>query len=278
MDKSFKRLVDSAKSVLILLPTNPVFDQVAAGLALYLALADAKGVNVACSSDMLVEFNRLIGVNKIKKELGNKNLTITLAGYNPDNIEKVSYDLEENGEMKLSVITKADGVPPTADQVKLQFSGIAADLVVLVGGQQGSDFPELSAKDLAGKKVVHIGTSEVRVEGRDTISFARPASSVSELVGSLIKESGFPVDADCATNLVMGIEEGSKNFTSNGTSADTFAMIADLMRLGGKRVTEAQIPGRNFPPGAIPGEIPQTESTTPKSWLEPKIYKGTSVS
>ncbi len=274
MDKSLKNLIDSSKSILILLPTNPVFDQVGAGLALYLALADAKTVNIACSSDMVVEFNRLVGVNKIKKELGNKNLAISLVGYNPDNIEKVSYDLEENGEMKLNIITKADGVPPREDQVKLIFTGIAADLVVLIGGTDAISFPELSNKDLAGKKVVHIGTQEIRVEGRDIISFDRPASSVSELVGGLIKESGFPVDADIATNLVMGIEEGSKNFTANGVTADTFAMIAELMKLGGKRVSQVQAAPRNFPSGMV---APQGQEA-PKSWLEPKIYKGTSVS
>lgn len=272
------RAISDAKSVLVLLPTNPIFDHVAGGLALYLALADGKTVNVASSSEMLVEFNRLVGVNKIKKELGNKNLAIALSGYNPDNIEKVSYDLEENGEMRLNIVTKPDGVPPREDQVKLIFTGVAADLVILIGGQQDSDFPELSSKDLADKKVVHIGTQEVKISGKNLISFARPASSASELVGSLIKESGFAVDGDVATNLVMGIEEGSKNFTSNGVTADTFAMVADLMKLGGKRISQVQVAPRNFPPGAIPGGIPQTETPAPKSWLEPKIYKGTSVS
>lgn len=274
MDKSFKNLTDSSKSVLILLPTNPVFDQVASGLALFLAISDKKTVNVACSTDMVVEFNRLIGVNKIKRELGNKNLSITLAGYNPDNIEKVSYDLEENGEMKLNVITKPDGVPPREDQVKLVFTGIAADLVILIGGMDAMSFPQLSSKDLADKKVVHIGTQEVKVEGRSIISFDRPSSSISELTGSLIKESGFPVDSDIATNLVMGIEEGSKNFTANGVTADTFAMIAELMKLGGKRVSQVQATPKNFPVGVVS----QQGQNAPQSWLEPKIYKGTSVS
>ena len=97
MDNSFSSLVDSASSVLILLPNKPYFDQVAAGLSLYLSLSDKKEVTISCPSPMMVGFNRLVGVNKIVAEIGNKNLTIRFAGYDADSIEKVSYDIE-NGE------------------------------------------------------------------------------------------------------------------------------------------------------------------------------------
>src|SRR3990167_10506820 len=100
MDNSFSSLVDSASSVLILLPNKPYFDQVAAGLSLYLSLADRKSATISCPSPMMVGFNRLIGVNKIVEEIGNKNLMIKFAGYDANNIEKVSYDIE-NGEFKL---------------------------------------------------------------------------------------------------------------------------------------------------------------------------------
>ena len=68
MKDSFKSLIGPAKSILIMLPSEASFDQVASGLALYLALLTEEGkeINVYAPSPMVVEFNRLVGVNKIK--------------------------------------------------------------------------------------------------------------------------------------------------------------------------------------------------------------------
>ena len=54
---------------------------------------------------MVVEFNRLVGVNKITTELGNKNLVIKFKYYKVAGSEIVSYDIEK-GEVKLSVMPK----------------------------------------------------------------------------------------------------------------------------------------------------------------------------
>ena len=45
------------------------------------------------------------------------------------------------------------------------------------------------------------------------MSFAKPGATTSEMVANFIKENGMSIDPDIATNLVMGIEEGSANFT-----------------------------------------------------------------
>src|SRR5690554_7864489 len=105
MENSFKSVVDQSRSILVLLPSKPFFDQVAAGLALYLALRDQKQVQIATDSEMIVEFNRLIGVNKITQDIGSKNLIIRFVDYPANDIERVSYDIED-GQFKLSVIPK----------------------------------------------------------------------------------------------------------------------------------------------------------------------------
>ena len=113
---------------------------------------------------MMVGFNRIIGVNKITSELGNKNLTIKFKGYDAGNIEKVSYDIN-NGEFKLTVVPKAGFTSPDKEQMDLSFSGISADLVILVGGANDSHFPILESDELASAKVVHIG---------NRVSFLKP--------------------------------------------------------------------------------------------------------
>jgi hypothetical protein len=304
MENSLLTLIDSAASVLIVLPTKPYFDQVAAGLSLYLSVHDRKEASIFCPSPMTVGFNRLIGVNKISGELGSKNLTIKFAGYDANNIDKVSYDIE-NGEFKLTVVPKTGMAVPQKEQVNIGYAGISADLVILVGGANDSHFPILLSDELAGAKIAHIGT-RVLDSKREVMSFAKPGATTSELVANLIKENGLTIDTDTATNLVMGIEDGSANFTSSEVTPETFETFAYLLRSGGARMPKVKISPIGFPPGAIPTKpfnapiqqpvtpmsqietqpeavVPESgeespDINPPSDWLQPKIYKGTSVS
>jgi hypothetical protein len=258
MENSFKSIVDKSKSILILLPTKPYFDQVASALSLYLSLRDKKDISVYTPSPMTVEFNRLIGVNKISGELGNKNLVIRFIDYKATDIERVSYDIE-NSQFKLTVIPKQKITPPTKDQIDLSYSGVSVDTVVIVGGANESHFPALFGKDLVGANIVHVGVRDISFStSKNYISFSRPASSISEIAADLIKESGGVLDQDIATNLLTGIEESTNNFTDATVTADTFLIVSELMKAGGRRVSAQGIAQkRDFPEGAIPGVIPK---------------------
>lgn len=283
MDNSFGSIINSANSTLILLPTKPFFDQVAAGLSLYLSLKEKKDASISCPSPMVVEFNRLVGVNKVTQELGNKNLVVRLVDYPAENIERVSYDIE-NSEFRLTIIPKPGFPSPKKEQANLDYSGVSADTVILIGGANKSHFPAItSSKDLAGAKIIHIGTRALSTSPESGImSFAKPASSCSEIVANLIKESGFVLDVDIATNLLAGIEDGSNKFSGSEVVADTFQTVADLMRVGGvrkQRFSHQNFQKGKFPSGSIPGKkIVEEKKEAPKDWLEPKIYKGTSIS
>lgn len=289
MENSLSALISSSRSVVILLPEKPNFDQVAAGLSLYLSLKSVKDVNISCPAPMVVEFNRLIGVNKITSELGNKNLTISFSGYPAENIDRVSADIDTS-EFKLTVIPKNGFASPQKDQVNLSFSGVSADMVILIGGESENNFPLLATPDLAETKLIHIGTRPLTASSeRSVMSFVQPASSISELVALTIKENGFALDAEIATNLIAGIEEASDHFMGEDVTADTFAVFSHLLRSGGERIPKKDVNKRTYPPGSIPGQdlITQkvekkeetlTDEPAPKDWFEPKIYKGTSVS
>lgn len=299
MNQSLLTLAGEAKSILILLPSTPHFDQVAAGLSLMLAFKkdeqNRKDVTIMCSSPMLVEMNRLVGVDNITSELGNKNLIIRFVNYPVLNLEKVSYEIE-NQEINIKVEPKTGSMAPSKDQVDLSYSGIAADIVFLIGGAHEAHFPALSKKEVSHARLVHIGVRPLTLpEPMELISLASPAASISEIVANLLRQNGYEIDGDIATNLVMGIEEGSKGFTSSEVNADTFALISELMRKGGKRFTKFDRPDRKqFPPGSIPrqpffksppksatAKSPEEEvireeqkEDIPQGWLEPKIYKG----
>ena len=282
MNNSFSSVIESATSLQIILPTRPFFDQVASGLSLYLSLREKKDVSIYSPAEMTVEFNRLVGVNKISNELGNKNLVLKFKDYYADNIERVSYDIE-NGEFKLTVVPKPGAPSPKKEQMDVSYAGISADTAILIGGANENHFPDLVKKEMTGIKLIHIGTKELITSQKlETMSFAKPASSVSEIVATLLKDNDFGVDSDVATNLLMGIEDASGNFTSPSVGPETFEMMAYLLRKGGKRRAQMGITQRtNFPKGSIPGEgggEKVKEVQAPNEWKGPKIYKGTSVS
>ncbi len=275
MDNSFNSIISSSPSILVMLPAKLNFDAVAAGLSLYLALRGEKDVSIFSPTPVLVEFNRLVGVNKIANEVGNKNLTIKFVDYKANDIERVSYDIE-NGEFRLTVIPKPGAPSPKKEQLATSYSGISASCVILVGGETYADFPALSSPGFSGIKIVHVGVRAITAPSdRTVLSFARPASSLSELSASLIKESGITLDVDMASNLLAGIWEGSRELKGEEVSADTFETVAALMRTGAKLTPRQNVVG-TYPITSTPQD--EKSESAPKDWLEPKIYKGTSIS
>lgn len=300
MENSFSSLVAQANSVLILLAKNPYLDQVAAGLSLYLALKEgqSKNVQIASSSPMMVEHNRLVAVDKVTSEPGNKNLVVRFSGYQADNIERVSYDVEGQ-EFRLTVMPKAQFAPPTKQQVELTYSGIAAELVILVGGMNESHFPMLFSGQIINSKIAHVGAQNLTVEsGKEIISFAEGTASTCEITYKLLEEVGATLNEDIATNLLMGIQEGTKSFSHSRVTAQTFKIASQLMEKGARLDPRQAEEQRQYPPGSIPGQTlsrqqftpienlnqkkPQganedvqiEETKAPQSWLQPKIYKG----
>jgi len=253
MDNSFKALIDSAQEVLILLPSKPFTDQVAAGLSLYLSLSESgKSVTISCPAQMVTEYSRLIGVDKVTSDLGNKNLVINLKNYDANSVDKVSYDIVDS-QFKLTISPKAGLKSPTKEQIDINYSGVTGDMVVLVGGANDSHFPAISKEEFRTAKIIHVGTRLLEILNNDleVLSFAKPASSTSEIVANLIKESAFPVNEDIATNLLSGIEDQSKGFQSNEVTADTFEIFAELLKLGGRRMPKI-VPAKSYPQGSIP--------------------------
>lgn len=295
MDNSFKTLIDSTQEVLVLLSDKPNLDEVSAGLSFYLSLiCSGKNAIVSCSKPMTAEFSRLVGVDKITSNLGNKNLSFKFINYEATNVDKVSYDIE-NGQFKLTVSPKTGFKSPTKDQIEIDYSGTSAEFIVLIGGQNEESFTLLKNPEIAKSKMIHVGNRflEVNDSNLQILSFAKQASSVSEVVTDLLKESGFVIDPDIATNLLAGIEKGSNNFQNDGVTSLTFEIFAELLKLGGIRTKK--VPVGTFPQGSIPNkpfsqpQVVAEKAMTPEeaeeelnqeippSWSEPKIYTGTSV-
>jgi hypothetical protein len=240
MDTQLGSVLTAARSVIFILPQNPRLDYVASAVSLASSLEKSgKSASVICPSPMTAELSRLVGVEKVTNRLGNRNLLIRFPGYNTQGIETVTYN-EDNQKLELVVAIKNGYLPPNPAQVQLDYSGISADVVVLVGIADRSQFGDLNSSEiLSCKNIAFIGNFESPSDISITTFESQPlAASCSEMVVRLIQGSEFNFDQDIASTLLYGIEAATNNFYSPATTADTFEAAAYCLRSGAARHTQ----------------------------------------
>ncbi len=296
-----------AKNILIILSAEPTAEATAAALALQLSLNEAgKNAVVACSEPVKVGLNRLIGVDKITTKVGSQNLVISF-DYIPDSIDRVSTNITDN---KFNIVIKPQPGFPAVDYQKISYNytGAEADVVVIINCKTLESIGRIYREEqnlFMDAETVNIDASPVNAQFGKINLLEPQASGCSELVGLLIKNLNMPLNADVATNLLAGLETATNNLTFK-TRPETFELMAELMRAGGRRGLLAVEPvlkpfddkvfmvqpkiepavektNQNYPPAGYSdnrvfqpvNQAGQTKVPSP-DWLKPKIYKGSS--
>ncbi|MDO8503682.1 MAG: hypothetical protein Q7S60_03250 [bacterium] len=263
---SFAKIVSESRSVLILIPANPDLDSVAAALALSLSLkSGGKEISVACPTPMIVEFNRLVGVNRVTDKLGSRNLAISLENYKADSIEKVSYDIEGE-KFTLVLVPKAGSPAPQREQVKIDFAGVSADIVIVVKAENKESLGMFASNGEIwdpARKIVLLGNFPAQ-GFQGALEMINPqATCVSEVAFRVIESAGLPIDEDTATNLFLGLHAGTNHFQSQNVVSSTFEVASRLVSLGARTKQE-------FRPV-------EAQKQAPADWLGPKVYKGSTL-
>ena len=229
--------LETSQNILILIRDNPKLDHVAAGLGLYLALQDlGKSVAIACSTEMRVEFNRLVGVDRISTKIGNRNLVISFP-YVKDSIEKVSYHVDESN-FNL-VIQPKPGFPSLdTNKVSYSYSGADAQLVFIIGAQKLEDlnvFYNTERQLFDQATLVNIDSSLGNSRFATINLTWAEFSSCAEIIAATIDRLQLKLTEDIATNLLAGLNDATQNFQRFNLKASTFEAAAKLMKAGGKR-------------------------------------------
>lgn len=254
----------SAKQILILTSQMPTMDGLAASLSLFLSLSAAgKKVNVACASPTTVEFNRLVGIDKIASDLPSGNFVISL-DYVEGAIEKVSYNIA--GDKFNLVIEPKIGAPAfSAEKVKYSSGSAAADLVFVI------DCPNLEqlGKFYTGQQDLFTKTTVFNLDYHQNnnafgkVNLVDPtAFSVSEIATFFLKNLGLTINEDIATNLLTGMIAATDNFSLQKSGPGTFEAAGVCLRNGGKRTGT----GSTVSAGA------SVVTEAPADWLQPKIF------
>lgn len=235
---SLKDALPTIHKALILMSATPNLDSAAAALGLAMALK-AKGIDVqvACPVDMRVEFSRLVGVDEVKKKIGNRNLQISF-DYSEDKVEKVSYTISDDGKkFNLVIAPKNNATALDPATVGFDYVGAETDATFLVGVNSYEDIGALYEEErnvIEGSLTIACTLFPVSTYAKFHAD-AQGLSSLSELIATVLSDLQISLEADSASNLLYGIDTATQSLSSPLASADTFETVALLMRAGAKR-------------------------------------------
>jgi len=270
--QEIKEVFSKARDVLVMLPMNPSWDTVAAGLALYQSLSKKDThVYVACPSPLESQTAPIEGVEAITDKIGNRNLVIALKVDSRESIDKVSYNLDEAAKVFNLVIQPKKGNPPLkANDIEYSYVGVQADVVVMVGVNRLEDlgvFYQEEAKLFTEATTIRIHRYQSQKIAMHEFVESK-LGSVSEVTWKFLQEAGLSVDSKVATYLLNGVELATNNLQGPAISPETFEAIAALMRLGGKRQVTTPQPqeGRN----GTHGGVQVMGNGAPQDWMQPR--------
>lgn len=252
--------IQQTSSFLILLPSQPTFDMVAAALSLHLALQSAKKyVDVACPDPMRVEFGNLVAVNQVKTSVGNQSLQITF-DYSDESVENVTYDLDkENGKFHLLVRPQKGQRSLDPSTVSFTHVGLDVETIFMMGVQQFDQIEPFYSEEQKSFTEAHLVSFVKSAQSVAQTTFdVTGHSSYAEMTALFLQYAGLEMSSDIATNLLSGIEMSTENYRHLSVTPDTFEICAQLLRQGARRHRQSP----QVQPTPIPMVTPTTTSTS----------------
>ena len=218
-----KKLVDSAKSALIAVPTLSV-DSIGAALALALSLKKlGKDVKVFCPQKTDQNYSKLSGLELIVDTYSDSNLVVSL-DYPIDQIEAVSYN-DDGGHLNLVVKTKSGAAKVETNQIIINNNGSSADLCFMLGDETALGAAASMVNQ--GSWVLITPTQAEKAWAKATIF--DPDAPFSEIFTFLLPMLGLNLDIDSGKDLLIGLRVATQSFSVN-VSPETFEAGAICLR------------------------------------------------
>lgn len=283
-ETTIKSLLDSAKSVIVILPPDPGKDLVSAGISLHLALKESgKTSQIGCGSEVHSD-SPIEGISEISDTIGSRNLIISF-DYQEEDLEKVDYDVRDDGKFYLLIKPKDNAPVPDIGGVKYSYSGANADLVITLGVSSLEELGRIYAEEknyLDQVDIISLNTS-LRPTAFTSNLFHQNSTSFAELTANFLERFDFKTSSISANNLLQSLYESTNHLSDPRLTADTFSAVAFLMRAGGQLPRQqisaprfSQPPFFEAPQPAIEEDIPLPEEESqpiPSDWNKPKIFR-----
>ncbi|KKP50196.1 MAG: Phosphoesterase domain-containing protein, partial [Candidatus Roizmanbacteria bacterium GW2011_GWA2_33_33] len=200
-----QEITTKCHSAVILVPTNPSIDAIAASTSLYLALNKmGKTVSIACSQKVQSD---LVASDKIQNVIGAGGDSLMISfPYSDGAIDKVDYNIQGQS-FNLVVTPRLGHQKLNPNQVNFSYTGGLVDVIFVI------DAPTLNSlgtiytdnqNQFNGKDIVNIDRHLTNAYFGTVNYVNKTISSISELVLSIIQTLGIEIDRDIATNLYAG--------------------------------------------------------------------------
>lgn len=254
-----KKLIDAAGTINIAVPQMSV-DSIGAALAFALSLEKTgKKVSVFCPQVPDANYQNLSGLNKIQNKIGSSDLVITLENYPLDQIEKASYN-DDNNLMNLVVQFKNSAPKVQRDQINIKSGSGSSDLNFIFGEETGLG---------ENSKIVNQGTwiyiSPLNNQKPwATLSLIDQDAPYSEILTFLLKNLGLAFDENIGKNLLIGLRVATQSFSVN-VSPESFE--AGAICLSATQPVPVSTPAATTPVTTPVQPTPPTQ-TTPLEQVE----------
>lgn len=218
-----KPLIDSAKSVLVAVPTLSI-DSIGSALALAISLKkQGKEVKVFCPQKTDQNYSKLSGLELLVDTYTNSDLIVSL-DYPIDQIEAVSYN-DDGGHLNLVVKTKSGAAKVETKQILINNNGGTADLCVMLGDEA----PLGAAASMVNQgNWILITPQQVNKTWAKATLFD-PDAPFSEIFTFLLPMLGLNLDIDSGKDLLIGLRVATQSFSVN-VSPETFEAGAICLR------------------------------------------------
>ena len=203
---TIRNYLEQARTITLVIGADSNVDVLAAAATFFDAFK-AEGKEVVVASPRAITSEVVSGLTDVATEIGNQNLVVSFP-YDETAVDKVSYHIgEETNQFFLTIKPKKGHEPLQADEVsfapKISFT------------QSGS----------------HIGDINISATGY---------SSLSECVLVLLNSLNIDFSVESATNLLSAIDLETEYMRSLKATAVTFEAVAQLLRMGARRVRPQQ--------------------------------------
>lgn len=231
-------LLQPARSIALILPQDPSFDQTATAIAFADALkVVGKDAQIYCPSKPQLNGSEVLpGIDRVKTEFGKQNLVISFA-YQEASVDKVSYAISQNSERFFLTVKPRPGAKPLDPAtVEYSYTGTDCELMIIFGEHDLTNLRQL----YFGYEDVYQNTPIITIHTHKpeigSVHFSvTEYSSYAELLTVVLGGLQFEVSADVASSLYAGILVTTKSFTTTEVTAETFEVVAELLRRGARR-------------------------------------------
>lgn len=244
-------LYQQAQKILVILGPEASFDQQLAATSLHQALLakieqniqsaqpnSAEGEERDATFLCPTEINNptIPGLDLLKNKMGEDKLVITF-NYQEEAVGNVSYHIDEKAsKFHLTISPQKGFAPLDKNSVEYDYVGNQADLIFLIGVSELDELEHLYyGYETTFEQADVVSLNKTEFELAAVNIDAGQYSSFCEAVWTVFTTLGLELDADLATNLLAGIQYETNNFTALTTTAETFELVAELLRAGARR-------------------------------------------